>query len=406
MIRVTLRNYDTNEEIYKFDYSAHRGEKEDLWQALRFVENLQKEQDVLGLGRPCFLKVRSGYLGITSFSSKGVYSTTKSLEAPDEVKEVNSTFIGKPKYNEKEPDELLISSHPELNREPYENTGIRITASSYMCGLVLNTGRQFQGGFLGMGGTQDAYFIKNTSTKTHSGAKSAAKKFDSPAKVKKLILNKRNVFEYLVKSHGYNFSVEYTCEEYKHDVMSMDEKKRKKWDREMQDLELLLKEINNLEQKTEYATEAAKKYVEWANSNREEMPPAPITTDDMKAEAVYRMKKLGMWDKAIDAFKDGKVMQSEALGIMYDISNEAKEIIDKLETSGYIVYSVIKTESRDLGTIYDCLYVSKCPEEWAEERCSNDGYVPSACISDATFGNVEFGDIKIVSVNGGLKRVG
>lgn len=393
MVTVILSNYDTREELKKFNFNPPRGCKNEMEEALKYVETWQQTEDILRLGKPCKIK-RDGFgLGIQNITTNGCYQST-----------ICDTRFS---TSNKEPNYLCIVEGTQS-----EQTNLRIEARLYKCGLVINTGREVTCGLFSSR-TEPAYFKKLTAKKLSYGTKNTAKLFDSPLDVKNYILKKKDVFENMVTQHGFELSVEYVTDEYKADMdaaFSENQKLNKRWNAQMKELEQLLDELNSTESETIYATEKTKELAEWELNGCEGERPTPLTEEDLIAEAALRMKILNIDSSIIENFKtSGKLfMNKTSLNspAVFELDQNAAEAVRKAkEESGLYPYLVIRTDSEMLGEITDVLYVSKSPGEWQIERPNADGYVMSYCISDAQHGEAEFGNIRVKAIGIGVKRI-
>ena len=136
--------------------------------------------------------------------------------------------------------------------------------------------------------------------------------------------------------------------------------------------------------------------------------------EEQKQEAIRRMRKLGIFKPAIQLFeKEGKVMVSEAAGILWGLDEGSypeveKEVKKFEEEHNALVYIVIKTrfkfDESDTMTMYSFMYVSKHTEEWGMDL--KDIFAPCAYVYNETCPFCsEFGCIEIRQVNGGLVRI-
>ena len=90
------------------------------------------------------------------------------------------------------------------------------------------------------------------------------------------------------------------------------------------------------------------------------------TFEMKKAEAVKRMKKIGIFPKIVQDFaRSNRVSRSEApFGAWYWIEGEELERIRKFESEhDAVVYAVIRTNTT-IGLMDSYLYVSDYPESW------------------------------------------
>lgn len=407
MITVILRNRKTGEEICRFPYVNKKRRDETLRNAIREISRLQETEDILKLGRTCRLKDGKLGLGIGKIytNSKECVESTLPMETVDSVTSQKDDFVSVCTGHIRDED-LAYEEPEELMDGEGNSLGITIQAESYACGLVLNTGRTMQCGIFGMGGTQPAYFEKFTSSKVYSNSKDRCKLYESPSKLLKAMKQKLDIFKNLVDS-DFQYSVEYVTAQFEQEIMSLPENKKKKWDKDMEELRNFLEELNQKEKTIHYATDAAKAVAEWEMTQKGDQPPR-LSEEDLKAEAIFRMKEMGLWDKIINTFSaNGKMFQHESYGIIYDLDKDARDAVEKVRGLGLYPYLVIKTETMD-GNMYDVLFVSENPAEWEFERCDKDGCLTSCCVSDLNFGDTEIGEIKIRTIHstGGLVREG
>lgn len=126
-----------------------------------------------------------------------------------------------------------------------------------------------------------------------------------------------------------------------------------------------------------------------------------------KAQAVERMKKLGIMEQPVKEFEDeGKLNLSENGGLLYYLNEDEQKMVDDFEKENNgLVYHVIKSRTT-IGLMYALLYVSEYLEEWKMDMEDLEegqalAYVVNMDMPDCS----EFGTIGIESVNGGLKRI-
>lgn len=100
------------------------------------------------------------------------------------------------------------------------------------------------------------------------------------------------------------------------------------------------------------------------------MSEAKISIEAKKAEAVERMKKLGIFPQTIQQFeRDGKISLSEPpFGAFYWIEGEDLERVKEFEaTHNALVFVGIRSYT-EFG-VMDCyLFVSDYEEEWPQDR--------------------------------------
>ena len=124
-------------------------------------------------------------------------------------------------------------------------------------------------------------------------------------------------------------------------------------------------------------------------------------------EAIERMKLLKLDTPCIEAFKKGKVWESEGFGALYEVNEEEQMIVDTFEANheGCLVYHMIHN-IYEFGECYSILYVSSDKEEWESDKEDiKDGYVFAYVENvDDDFCS-EFGSIAIKPSIGGLMRL-
>lgn len=382
MIHVTLKNYDTGEILRNFSYKSETSKKKvnaikEVEDALKFVEEMQKTEDVLGIGEPCHLKHEGFALGIMSICANDFYQ--------------NSTgFNNNSPLNPQEP--ILLKT------KDGETIDLRIAVESYQCGLVLNTGTFYT--TMLCTDNMPAYFEKINRSYVTTGARRTAKVYDTPNKLKKALEKKEAIFKFLTNERGYKLSVEYTTKEFQDSINDLDENKKKRWEKQMQELDDYIEFLNKKE--FSYETNAAEEMAKYEESGECGERPAELTEKDFKPEAIKRMNSIGIPKNVIKSFEeDGRILMCSGIFGTYKILNQkAEKAIRLAKEAGVYPYLAIQTTSCDIGTITDLLYVSSTPSEWENERNELlEGFPMSCCVSDATFGTCEFGSI-------GIKRIG
>lgn len=127
--------------------------------------------------------------------------------------------------------------------------------------------------------------------------------------------------------------------------------------------------------------------------------------EEMKQEALNRMKMLLLHQNVINEFKkENKLNKSEGpLGTLYWLDEEEKGMVKEYEEKwNVLVYHVIKTFTKDMGVIYDLLYIIDEKQYWEREREElKEGLVLSHTKSQFS----ESGDIFVINVSGGLVRL-
>ena len=137
-----------------------------------------------------------------------------------------------------------------------------------------------------------------------------------------------------------------------------------------------------------------------------------VTKEEMMAEAVVRMKDLGMMENVVFEFEKGTLNCSEQIGlleqigILYGLTDEQKEIVRKYEEeSGNLVYHVIRNFT-SIGEMLSLLFISGFKEDWESERnmLKNGGYTYAYVVNLNWPECSEMGGIIVQPSFGGLKR--
>ena len=129
--------------------------------------------------------------------------------------------------------------------------------------------------------------------------------------------------------------------------------------------------------------------------------------EKQRKEALERMVMLNLSRQCINAFKSGKVWESEGRGALYELNSDEEKIVREFESKyNGVVYHVIHNVF-EFGECYSLLYVSDDISEWQADRYDlEDGYAMVYVKNiDDDFCS-EFGTIAIRSQFGGLVRVG
>lgn len=92
---------------------------------------------------------------------------------------------------------------------------------------------------------------------------------------------------------------------------------------------------------------------------------AKVPVSEKKAEAIKRMKYLGIFPETIKQFDDGYISMSEPpVGAYYWVEGEDLQRIREFEKShNALVYSVIRSYT-EYGIMDNYLYVSDYKEDW------------------------------------------
>lgn len=139
-----------------------------------------------------------------------------------------------------------------------------------------------------------------------------------------------------------------------------------------------------------------------------------VSKEIKKAEAINRMKELGLFAPCIKAFKSrDEVQLSEQTGGLYEFSAD-RELTAKVQEferkNNALVYHVIHTLMRLDGEVmdmYSFLYVSDYQEEWEmDQNDIKEGYALVYVWNKTIDYFSEFGSIAVKEKFGGLVRIG
>ena len=134
-----------------------------------------------------------------------------------------------------------------------------------------------------------------------------------------------------------------------------------------------------------------------------------VSFDKKKEEAIRRLKKIGLYELAIEDFeKNGNVNISEPpIGGLYWLDDSQKSIVDEFEKKhNALVYAGIRSVT-NFGVLDSYLFISDYPEEWEDDDADLDdncclAYVYNNDAPDCS----EMGSITFKRLpSGGLKRM-
>ena len=93
-----------------------------------------------------------------------------------------------------------------------------------------------------------------------------------------------------------------------------------------------------------------------------------VTREEMKAEALSRMRQLKIDATATLHFEKYDNLFMSRRGILRRLSDEESVLIEEWERqTGCLVYHIIYSET-DIGDMMNILYVSKYEDDWPTER--------------------------------------
>lgn len=132
-----------------------------------------------------------------------------------------------------------------------------------------------------------------------------------------------------------------------------------------------------------------------------------ISIEEKKAEAIRRMKMLGIFPETIKQFEAGYVSRSEPpFGAYYWVEGEELEALRKFEEEhDCLVYTVVRSYT-SIGMMDSYLFVGDDVEEWELDRDDlKEWYAFSYTVNHNAPDCSEFGTIGIkLSVAAGLVR--
>lgn len=258
----------------------------------------------------------------------------------------------------------------ELKEIPY---GIDM----YETGFVINAGKTSTNLF---GVSKEMYLEKFTSRHIKFSTKEKAKHFKTINEMINYINKNTSVFKYAVSNYGYSWSCEYSSDMFKDTYLEgLSQKKKLNFESKMEELQQLLAAINDEEEAEQEITYGA----------------------DPKEEAIIRLKELDV-PTLLSNYIKGKIMLSDVSGIIYDLDDFAKQLVDEIKSDGGLPYTVLRN-----GNMYSVLYVSKYRDEWKYERYNKkNGLIPASCtLKEFGVHGLEIGDIVVEkTMAGGLMR--
>lgn len=135
-----------------------------------------------------------------------------------------------------------------------------------------------------------------------------------------------------------------------------------------------------------------------------------VSIENKKAEAIKRMKILGLFKPCIRAFeKYDEVQLTEPNGGLYEFGDNEElnaKIKEFEEEHNALVYHVIHNYTQ-FGELYSFLFVSDYEEEWEmDNEDVKDGYAVAYVWNKSDDWCSEMGSIVVQEKFGGLVRVG
>ena len=342
------------------------------------LEGMQENEDILGIGM-----TGKADFKIKSLTTKGAVISNDTAGQDGNVMNSDGSLIVGAGAG------ISMKETGILEIDGKEIDGVRVGIRIYSPGWVLNTGKTSCNIF----GQRQPMYLKSIGRKNiKTSAVSGAHVFPNAKALLSYVGKHEDAIRYCVSQHGYEWKMEPTCQEFledwEEDVSHLTEKQAKKEKDTVQSAKEILEKANR-----DGDTDAADADI-----------PETVTEADMPAEAVGRMKALGLWDKVIKRFaKDGTVFMSEFGGIIYDLDGGAKTAVDMVREAGNLPYHVVATDTA-IGRLYSVLYVGRNAEEWKFERPSKKGLAVNFCYNAWDMLG-EYGTSQFEQANGGLVRV-
>ena len=134
------------------------------------------------------------------------------------------------------------------------------------------------------------------------------------------------------------------------------------------------------------------------------------TKEELKKEAVKRLKNLKLESMALKDYRDNDVFYvSERMGGIpfnyflpgYTYEKEVREAIEKVKEAGYFPYFAI-VDHTEFGLWISVLFITPDKRVWENVRPDKNGIVYSAVYNET--GDVDWGDIQIRPMFGGILR--
>lgn len=129
------------------------------------------------------------------------------------------------------------------------------------------------------------------------------------------------------------------------------------------------------------------------------------TREEMKAEALRRMRKLGIVSDAVKQFKDDDTVMVSEGGILYWLDDDQKQAVKEFEEAyGGLVFMAIHNNT-EFGELLAMLYVSDNKEYWEYDNADLLEGIAFAYVKNITDDSCsECGTIGVRNRFGGLIR--
>lgn len=132
------------------------------------------------------------------------------------------------------------------------------------------------------------------------------------------------------------------------------------------------------------------------------------STEEKRAEAVLRMKRMGVCEETINQFEQENLVSTSEPphGVFYWVTPEERQVIREFEAEhDALVYLVIRSYTT-IGQMDSYLYISDDPDEWEDDRRDIDDHEALAYVRNiddpwcSELGRIGFR----LTVAGGLAR--
>lgn len=345
-----------------------KSKKHTNFAVLEEIYNLQKEKDVLKIGEPC--DVGDMNIGISRIIGKGRVETT--MESAGEI-----LYTGRNSYE---------MGGTQKIKEDWQNP-VTVNGKEYYYGFtwyepgyVLSTGSENRTMF----GTRYEMYLKSIGTRNvRFTSVGDAKIFQSLQIAKKYIEEHMKELSYMVEKNSYVFQLKPSCTEFEKSLEELPDKKKEENRKIMTSIQELLDQINGAEPSVDT-----------------EDIPEEYDEEIGHAEILRRMISFNLYRPVITDFVKSRKLYMSLNGIIYDLDDGAKEAVKKAEELDLVPYHVI-FDTLDGMPMYTVLYLSKIPEQWADERPHNGGIIIAAV--DGYGFNI--GSVQVKSAHGGIVRL-
>jgi hypothetical protein len=346
------------------------------------LARMQETDDILKIGKNLCVKD----WGFKSYFTAGLVGNTMSKEGSMTCITGSNSFIfgSTENLDIEEPNNVLLYNDELPNK--VEELPLKVGFVFYEEGWVLGNGKTNCNIFNIMG--SKSYIASIGSRNIRTSSISGAKIFKTKKSMLDFLTKHREALEYCVETYGYHISMQPTNSYF--ETSYQETLKGKSLEKDI----AISNEINEL---IDAINQSA-----ISDGYDESHLPSEATIETMQAEVIYRMKKLNLWDVIIDEYrKSGKVYMSE-YGIIYELDDAAKKVVNEVLDKGYIPYHVVHT-STTIGEMYNVLYVSDDISNWKYERGNVDGYLYNVTYN-VTIDDCEYGENCFIGGTGGLTR--